>query len=205
MNNQESDNLEVTTVALTDIYPPFPPGYVELPPQVHPVETWDHFLQILSVDGIHQRENIRNGMAGVVEHNPIRSGLPNFASLTIGTLPHHGYIPNPGRCRGAGMNISTWRATSAARPPCGTDTASSDSCSRGIYARNGLSTPTKSTTQSCSTFSTKEPTVSQMASRCSPESTTQSPAQPPHGRISTTHQSCTAGPLQASTARYRAM
>jgi hypothetical protein len=53
---------------------------------VQPVETWDHFLKILSFDGIHQKENICNGMAGEVEHNPIRSGLPSFASLTIGAF-----------------------------------------------------------------------------------------------------------------------
>jgi hypothetical protein len=148
MNNQETDNLEVTTLALTDIYPPFPQGYVELSPQVHSVETWDHFLQILSVDGIHQRENIRNGMAGVVEHNPIRSGLPNFASLTIGAIergeilatePYHTTVISQ-----VLDDTSTSMDTSAARPPCGTVTASSDSCSRGIYARTVLSTPTKS-------------------------------------------------------------
>ena len=120
MNNQETDNLEVTTVALTDIYPPFPQGYVELPPQVHPVETWDNFLQILSVDGIHQRENIRNGMAGVVVHNPIRSGLPNFASLTIGAIERGEILatepyPSPGRGRGA--RVSQRRGTSRRQDP----------------------------------------------------------------------------------------
>jgi hypothetical protein len=32
MNKQETDNLEVTTVALTDIYSPFPRGYYVEPP-----------------------------------------------------------------------------------------------------------------------------------------------------------------------------
>jgi hypothetical protein len=31
-------------------------------------------------------------MAGVVEHSPIRSGLPNFASLTIGAFDRGGIL-----------------------------------------------------------------------------------------------------------------
>ena len=137
-----------------------------------------------------------------MEHNPIKSNLPNFAGLTLGaiergeilaTQPYHttviAQVLDDAKAREY-LNIGGLVG------PCATDIASSDSCSRGIYARSELSTPTKSTTRSCSTSSTKGPIVSQRTSSYSPGTTIQSPAQPPHGTSSTTRQTCTAGPLQ---------
>lgn len=84
-------------------------------------------------------------------HNPIKSGLPNFAGLTLGTIE-----------RGEILATQSYHTTVIAQVlddaeareylnigglfgPCGTDIASSDSCSRGIYARSELSTlPQKS-------------------------------------------------------------
>jgi hypothetical protein len=136
-----------------------------------------------------------------VEHNPIKSDLPNFADLTLGaiergeilaTQPYHttviAQVLDDAEAREY-LNIGGLVG------PCGTDIASSDSCLRGIYARSELSTPTKSTTRSCSTSSTKEPIVPRRTSY-SPGTKAQSPAQPPHGTSSTTRETCTAGPLQ---------
>jgi len=84
-------------------------------------------------------------MVGVVEHNPIRSDLPNFTNLTLGAVkrgeilakqPYHttviAQVLDDAEAREY-LNIGDY---SAARPPCGTDIALSDSCSRGIYARS---------------------------------------------------------------------
>ena len=124
-----------------------------------------------------------------MEHNPIKSDLPNFASLTLGaiergeilaTQPYHttviAQVLDDAEAREY-LNIGGLIG------PCGTDIASSDSCSRGIYARSELST-------------LKEPIVSRRTSSYSPGTTIQSPAQPPHGTSSTTRQTCTTGPLQ---------
>ena len=86
-----------------------------------------------------------------MEHNPIKSDLPNFAGLTLGTIergeilatqPYHttviAQVLDDAEAREY-LNIGGLVG------PCGTDIASSDSCSRGIYARSELSTlPPKS-------------------------------------------------------------